>query len=133
MNIVIGSDHAGYKLKTIIKNYLESNKYTVIDVGCHDETSCHYPIIAYNLCANINSPKNDVHLGILICGTGIGMSIKANRYHFIRCAVCHNTETVILSRKHNNANVLALGSRILNHDDVLPMICLLYTSPSPRD
>ena len=113
MNILIGSDHAGYMLKNKIKEYLTTQRsYTILDVGCFNQNSCDYPIIADKLCTELT--LHDV--GILICGTGIGMSIKANRYKSIRCALCHNVETAELGRKHNNTNILALGSRIINND-----------------
>ena len=129
MKIVIGCDHAGFLLKEIIKQYLQKKHYTVIDVGCHNENSCHYPEIATKLCTYIISPDYDIHQGILICGSGIGMSMKANRFQLIRCALCHNIETAELSRKHNNANVLALGSRILNQSDVLTIVDTFLTTP----
>ena len=119
MNILIGSDHAGYMLKNKIKEYLETqSSYTIIDVGCFNQNSCDYPIIADKLCTKLT--LHDV--GILICGTGIGMSIKANRYESIRCALCHNIETSELGRKHNDANILALGSRIINYEEALKIV-----------
>ena len=119
MNILIGSDHAGYLLKEKIKEYLiTQNNYTIVDVGCFNKNSCDYPIIADKLCKEFR--LHDI--GILVCGTGIGMSIKANRYKYIRCALCHNVITAEFGRKHNNANILALGSRIINDDDTLKIV-----------
>ena len=119
MNILIGSDHAGYLLKEKIKEYLiKHNSYTITDVGCFNTNKCDYPIIADKLCTKLIL----YDVGILVCGTGIGMSIKANRYKYIRCALCHNVETAELGRKHNNANVLALGARILNNDEALKIV-----------
>jgi len=119
MNILIGSDHAGYLLKEKIKEYLtQYNNYNVIDVGCFNQNSCDYPMIADNLCAKLIL----YDLGILICGTGIGMSIKANRYKSVRCALCHNVETAELGRKHNNTNILALGSRVINNAEALKIV-----------
>ena len=119
MNILIGSDHAGYMLKNKIKEYLTTQgSYTILDVGCFYQNGCDYPIIADKLCTTLT--LSDV--GILICGTGIGMSIKANRYESIRCALCHNVESAELGRKHNDANVLALGSRIINDKEALKIV-----------
>lgn len=118
MNIIIGSDHGGYELKKKVILYLEEKKYNIVDIGCFSEESCDYPNIADTLC-------NKLHLfqyGILICGTGIGMSIKANRNPKVRCALCHNVETAVLAREHNNSNVLSLGARIVNHDEALKIV-----------
>lgn len=119
MNILIGSDHGGYLLKEKIKEYLTTQtNYIITDIGCFNQNSCNYPIIADKLCTQLTLSD----IGILICGTGIGISIKANRYKSIRCALCHNVETAELGRKHNDANVLALGARILNHDEALKIV-----------
>jgi ribose 5-phosphate isomerase B len=109
MKILIASDHAGFEFKELIKKYL--SRYEVVDFGCLNKDSCDYPDFAHQLCQNLKGKEEDI--GILICGTGIGMSIVANRYSHIRCALCHNIETVTMAREHNNANVLALGARIV--------------------
>ena len=118
MNILIGSDHAGFTLKNKIKEYLTHHSYSIIDVGCFNQNSCDYPIIVDELCTKLKV----YDVGILICGTGIGVSIKANRYKSIRCALCHNVETAELGRKHNNANILALGSRIVNDEEAFKIV-----------
>lgn len=113
--IFIGSDHGGFEMKEAIKEYLISQNYFVVDVGTYSKNSCDYPDIAQNLCKklliDVNSKFDNLPLGILICGTGIGISIAANKIPGIRCALCHNEFTAIMSRKHNNANILALGAR----------------------
>ena len=106
--IIIGSDHAGYRLKEIIKGHIKNHQIT--DVGCYDENSTHYPVIAQELASRINSEEYEK--GILICGTGLGMSIAANRFNRVRACLCHDNFTAEMSRKHNDSNVLVLGSRV---------------------
>ena len=110
--IIIGSDHAGLLLKDELKLYLIEGGYNIIDKGCYTNESCDYPDIAESVCKEIHS---DEEKGILICGTGIGMSIKANRFNHIRCALCFNEYMGELTRKHNNANVIAFGSKIIDN------------------
>ena len=105
MSIFIASDHAGFELKEYLKKYFDLS-----DLGTHDNSSCDYPIFAKKLVSQLR----DGDRGILICGTGIGMSIAANRFKNIRAALCFNEEMTALSRQHNNANVLVLGARIIS-------------------
>jgi len=107
--IVIGCDHAGFHLKQVILDYLKSINIEYLDVGCFDTNQVDYPDIAAQLCYKINSGEYDK--GILLCGTGIGISISANKIKGIRCALCHDVTTARLARQHNDANVLALGGR----------------------
>ena len=116
--IVLGSDHAGIMLKEQIKSYLLEEGYFILDKGCYTSESCDYPDIAELVCREINSETK----GILVCGTGIGMSIKANRYNHIRCSLCTNELMAEMTRKHNNANVLAIGARILDNDTSFKII-----------
>ncbi len=112
--IVIASDHAGYDLKEKIKKYLIENGCDVTDCGTDSTDSCDYPEFANKLCLAI---KDDPELkGILICGTGIGMSMAANRHSHIRAALCHNEFTARLTRQHNNANVLCMGARTIGEE-----------------
>lgn len=112
--IVIASDHAGYDLKEKIKKYLTENGYEVTDCGTNSTDSCDYPEFANKLCLAI---KDDPEMkGILICGTGIGMSMAANRHSHIRAALCHNEFTARLTRQHNNANVLCMGARTIGEE-----------------
>ena len=116
--IVLGSDHAGIMLKEQIKSYLLEEGYFILDKGCYTSESCDYPDIAELVCREINSETK----GILVCGTGIGMSIKANRYNNIRCGLCTNELMAEMTRKHNDANVLAIGARILDNDTSFKII-----------
>lgn len=120
MKIFIGSDHAGYLLKETLKNYLVQKEIEYKDLGTFSEESVNYPEFAYKVADGVS--KDLAHLGILICGTGIGMSITANKIKNIRAAVVHNVETAKLSRLHNNANVLCLGARVLNEELALEIL-----------
>lgn len=112
----IGSDHAGYALKQkILSKY---HKYNLVDLGADSEESTDYPIIAQKM----GSLIEEGDMGILICGSGIGMSIAANRFKNIRAALCVNQEMAELARKHNNANVLVLGSRVTETEVVFQII-----------
>ncbi len=120
MKITIASDHAGFDLKSlIIKEF--KNQYQIIDLGCNDSTtSVDYPDFANKVAKKIIN--NEADFGILICGSGIGISIAANRFKEVRAALCHNLETVALSRQHNDANVLCLGARIVGEVDAIKII-----------
>ena len=110
--IFISSDHAGYKLKEQIKNKF-SKKYSLIDLGTDNSIiSVNYPDYAHELCKKV--AKNAKNMGILVCGSGMGMSMAANRHKKIRAAVCYSLKNTKLSRLHNNANVITLGSRLIN-------------------
>ncbi len=111
MKIAIGCDHAGLSLKAEIKNYLESRMIPFEDFGTDTPESCDYPRIAEKVCKAILSGQFD--RGILICGTGVGMSISANKFPTIRAAVCSEPYSAILSRRHNNSNVLCMGARVV--------------------
>ena len=107
MKIVIGCDHRGYDLKVELMRYLKSSGYYVSDAGCNNVDSVDYPIIAKKVCEEVL--QDDDNLGILICGTGIGMAIAANKVKKIRCAKLSTEEEAALSKLHNNANVMALA------------------------
>lgn len=111
MNIAIGSDHGGYVLKIEIEQFLVSAGHQVLDAGCHSHESVDYPNVADLVCKELIEGRSAC--GILICGTGIGMSIAANRYRQIRAALCHEAFTARMSREHNDANILCLGARVL--------------------
>ena len=108
--VCIASDHAGYNLKEDIKNYLVDKKLSVFDMGPYDSQSVDYPDYAKKLGNRIKLKKSDV--GILVCGSGTGMAISVNKIKTIRAAVCYNLKSTRLSRQHNNANIIALGSRL---------------------
>lgn len=109
--IAIGSDHVGYPLKDEIKKYLDELGYTYQDFGAHSVDRTDYPLFAKDVTSAISAGQAD--LGILICGTGVGMSITANKVKGIRAVVCSEPYSAMLSRQHNNTNVLALGSRVI--------------------
>ncbi len=107
--ILIGSDHGGFKLKTSIIEHLREQGYEVQDFGCFDEKSCDYPVIAKEVA---NSVLQTNGRGILVCGTGIGMSIAANRFDGIRASLCGDTFSARMTRMHNDSNILCLGERV---------------------
>ncbi len=109
--IALGADHAGYHAKETIKKFLEQAGYEVDDVGTWSEESVDYPIFARAVAERVASGQNQ--LGILACGTGMGMAITANKVPGIRAAVAHNAMTARLAREHNDANVLTLGGRVV--------------------
>ena len=109
--ITIGSDHAGYELKVKVIEHLKGRGIEVIDVGTDSAASCNYPDFAHAVCKNIQDGVTE--LGILICGTGIGMSMAANKHRGIRAAACSDTFSARLTRLHNNANVLCFGERVV--------------------
>lgn len=111
MNIALGCDHGGFALKREVCQLLEQAGHTVNDVGCFSDQSVDYPEFADKVCAAVAGGFSD--RGILICGTGIGMSIAANRHRQIRAALCYEAVTARMSREHNDANVLCLGERVL--------------------
>lgn len=111
MNIAIGCDHAGYALKGAVIQHLQDMGHTVTDLGTNSAESCHYPIYAHAVCETVLS--GNAALGILICGTGVGMSIVANKHKGIRAACCSDTFSARLTREHNNANVLCFGERVV--------------------
>ena len=108
--VCIASDHAGFNLKEDIKNYLINKKISVFDIGPFNENPVDYPDYAKKLGNRIKLKKSEV--GILVCGSGTGMAISANKIRTIRAAVCYNMSSTRLSRQHNNANIIALGSRL---------------------
>lgn len=118
--IVIGSDHGGFELKTHIKKYLADNNIEYKDVGCFNEESVDYPDIAKALCGEITS--GNAERGILICGTGIGISIAANKIDGIRAAVCTDEYCARMCRHHNNANVLCLGGRVVGRELAMSIV-----------
>ena len=110
--IYIGADSAGYTLKEEVKTHLEECGYKVIDQGTDSTASCHYPEFAVKVCKGVQSDLEG-SFGILICGTGIGMSMCANKHKGIRAALCSDTYSAKMTRQHNDANVLCMGARVL--------------------
>ncbi len=111
MKLVIGCDHAGFAIKNAIKEHVLARGFEVVDVGTNSTESCHYPVFAHAAAEKILS--GECELGILICGTGIGMSIAANKHKGIRAACCSDTFSARLTREHNDANMLCFGERVV--------------------
>ena len=107
--ILIASDHGGFNLKNLIIKHLEEKNIDVQDLGCYNTDSCDYPLYAKKVAEGI---EQESCRGILVCGTGIGMSIAANRYKNVRASHCTDTYTAKMTRKHNDSNILCLGERI---------------------
>lgn len=118
MKLGIASDHGGFQLKEAIKK--EFKEIEFIDYGCENQESVDYPKFIQKLCYGIIN--KEVEKGIAICGTGIGASIAANRHKGIRAALCHNELTAEMSARHNNANVLTLGGRILSNEEAFKLV-----------
>ena len=108
--IFMASDHAGYDLKEVIKNFLIKKNKKVTDLGPQNNNSVDYPDYAHLLSKKI---KKKPYFGILVCGSGAGMAMSANKHKYIRAAQCYNTKSTILSRKHNNANVMTIGAKLI--------------------
>lgn len=111
MKIAIGADHGGFHLKEMIRVLVEELGHDVQDLGCYSTASVDYPDLARLVCEKVEAGTAD--RGILICGTGLGMSMAANRYVHVRAALCHDHYTARMSREHNNANVLCMGERVI--------------------
>ncbi len=114
MKIGIASDHGGFELKEFLREYLKKSGIDVSDFGCYSLESVDYPDFAHKLCNELL--KGNISRGILICGTGLGMSITANRYKGIRATLCNDLFSAIMSRRHNNSNVLVMGGRVVGKD-----------------
>ena len=118
--ICIASDHAGYDMKEKIKDFLIDKDISVIDLGPFTSNSVDYPDYATKVAKRVLLKKSDT--GILVCGSGTGMAITANKFKGIRAAQCYSKKSTILSRKHNNANIICLGSRILKSKETFSLI-----------
>lgn len=125
--IVMGSDHAGLQLKLKVKAHLEARGFEVTDVGTNTPESCNYTVYADALCKALTA--GDADLGILVCGTGIGMSIAANKHKGIRAACCENTFSARMTRMHNDANVLCFGERVIGYGLACDMVDLFVDTP----
>ena len=118
--IVLGADHGGFELKNHIKTHLEARGFDVINVGTDTSDSCDYPVFASRACEKVLNGEAD--LGILVCGTGIGMSMVANKHKGIRAACCSDTFSARLTRLHNNANFLCIGARVVGAGLALDLV-----------
>lgn len=129
--IAIGSDHGGFLLKQEVIKYLEANKIEYKDYGCYDESSVDYPDFAKQVCKAVVNEECDK--GILICGTGIGISMAANKVKGIRAALCHDCFSAKATREHNDANVLALGGRIVGVELALMIVDIFLNTEFSND
>lgn len=118
--IIIGADHGGFMLKEQIKCFLESQKYQVVDVGCAGNEAVDYPAYGKKVAERVQREQGS--LGILICGTGIGMSIVANKYQGIRAAVVNDVFSAKATKEHNNSNILCLGQRVIGEGLALMIV-----------
>ena len=118
--VSLASDHAGFNLKERIKKFLIKKKIKVIDLGPKNNNSVDYPDYARKVARNVLSKKSN--MGILVCGSGTGMAMSANKFKKIRAAVCYNKASTRLSRQHNNANIMALGARLTKKSDVIKLV-----------
>ena len=124
--IFLSSDHAGYKLKESIKLLLGKKKIKYIDLGPFSSDRVDYPDYAHKVARKVKTNKN--HVGILVCGSGMGMNIAANKHKNIRAAQCFNVKSTKLSRLHNDANIITLGSRLLSKKNALKFISVFLNT-----
>ena len=125
--IALGSDHGGYALKEEIKKYLTEKEVPFVDFGTDSEESCDYPEFAEKGCRSVLTGESEK--GILCCGTGIGMSMAANKIRGIRCALCSEGYSAEMTRRHNDANVLALGGRVVGPGLALEIVEIFLKTP----
>lgn len=127
MKIALGSDHAGLPLKRAILQALEAQGHVVLDAGTHEEASVDYPDFAHDVAAKVTA--GEAAFGVLVCGTGIGMAITANRHAAIRAAVLHNTTEARLTRAHNDANIACFGARTTGVEVALDALAAFLATP----
>ena len=120
VKIVVGSDHAGFELKQNIIEHLSERNMNYVDFGTSCLDSVDYPDYAKKVAEEVNS--NDLIMGILVCGSGQGMAMTANRFKNVRAAICHNSDVAKVTRQHNDANVLCLGSRFINISEAIKCV-----------
>lgn len=129
--VYFGSDHAGFEVKDKLKDFLEENGYKTIDLGVFSEDPADYPDIAREVGEKVyETPES---YGVLICGTGIGMCMAANKMHGIRAALATNVEMARATRKHNNANILSLGARVSSFDEMKEMLAAFLETDFEKD
>ncbi len=124
--VPIGSDHAGFKLKEVIINWLNGAGYQVNDQGCYSEERADYPDYAHAVATSIS--KEDARLGILLCGSGNGIAMSANKHQGIRAAICWNRELAELARLHNDANILVLPARFITEEEAIACVKVFLTT-----
>lgn len=132
MKIAFGSDHAGFELRTSLESYAKSRGHEVLDFGAMSAEPYDYPLAADPVCAEVLAGRVD--FGVLICGSGVGISIRANRHPGIRCANCWNSTVAELARMHNHANVLAIGARLTDAQTAQAMLdTFIATEPDASE
>ncbi len=119
MRVALGCDHGGLNIKNAVIDYLNENNIDYTDFGCYTEDSVDYPVFAYKVATAVTD--NTADLGILCCGTGIGISMAANKVKGIRAAVCTNEFMAEMTRRHNNSNILCMGGRIIDEDTAVKL------------
>ena len=127
MKIALGADHAGFELKEKIKAFLTEEGHEVLDLGCFSKESVDYPVYGVKVARALL--KGEAERGVLVCGTGLGMSMVANRFPGIRAALCHEPFTARMSRLHNDANILVLGGRVIGDVLALEMVKVFLETP----
>lgn len=127
MKIAVGSDHAAFEHKQHVVKELRGEGHEILDLGTDSTDRCDYPDLAKPVAKAVS--VGDVERGILLCGTGLGMCMSANKVHGIRAAACHDEYTTVMSRSHNDANVLCLGSRVLDRDKVMQLVHTWLDTP----
>ena len=120
MKLAVGADHGGYNLKTFILDYLRKQGHECVDYGCDSPERCDYPIYGERVARAVAS--GECELGVLMCGTGIGISLAANRVPGIRAAVCSEPYSAQLTREHNNANIIAFGARVVGEGTAMTIV-----------
>lgn len=131
MKIALASDHGGLELKRVLMEHLEKKGYDLVDFGTYSKDSCDYPVFARKAAMAVSNGECD--RGIVICSTGIGVSIVANKVHGIRCALVTDVTTARLTREHNDSNVLALGQKNVSYDRAIEIADIWLTTPFSGD
>lgn len=127
MRVALGSDHGGYRLKQLVRRHLEERGISCEDMGCHSEQSCDYPVYGHAVARAVAG--GSCERGIVVCTTGIGISIAANKVAGVRCALCQDSFSARMTRLHNDANVLALGGGILGEKLALEIVDVFLDTP----
>ena len=127
MKVAIGSDHAGFMLKETLKAYLQKKGFEVKDFGTYSEARADYPDFAHPVAKAVET--NEADRGVLICGSGNGVNMTANRHHGVRSALCWNEEIAKLARQHNDANVIALPARFIDEKEAEKCIDIFFSTP----
>ena len=126
MKIAIGSDHAGFDLRHVLADYLKEKGYEVVDFGCPEKVSVDYPVYGRAVADAIR--RGECEMGVLVCGTGFGISLAANRVPGIRAVNCTDALTARMSRAHNNANIISLGARVIGEDTAKMLLDVFFST-----